>query len=151
MKIRDIDTFFKDLDKRIDFPIQVILTGGAAAIVQGVERVTKDIDFEIRLLDPALWAIGKLTRFLTTDINDLIVILKKSKLNPSATARLWGKALGLSPISSAQNRFSRQVEYFFDRYGKSIWGVNIKPEGLKRIFLSSARQAARTSYRLSPV
>jgi hypothetical protein len=49
MKARDINIFFTELDKRIDFPMQVILTGGAAGILQGVERVTQDIDFELHV------------------------------------------------------------------------------------------------------
>src|SRR5206468_1209422 len=31
---------------------------------------------EIRILDPALWSIGKLTRFLPTDVSDLVAVLK---------------------------------------------------------------------------
>ena len=50
MKAREIRHFFEELDRRIDRPIQVILTGGAAAILHGVERATYDIDFfEVRI------------------------------------------------------------------------------------------------------
>jgi hypothetical protein len=132
MNPTDIRRFFKDLDSRIAKPVQVILTGGAAAVLRGSGRATYDIDFEIRfrnprdntpdnwdklqsalaktgestgitpqydenidrwntiplpvrkskryailgnvevlLLDIGLWAIGKLTRYVTSDIADL--------------------------------------------------------------------------------
>ena len=41
--------FFKEVDQRLSFPIQVILTGGAAAAFFGVDRVTYDIDFEVHI------------------------------------------------------------------------------------------------------
>ena len=49
MKSRDIDIFFKELNAELHFPLEVILTGGAAAILQGVDRATNDIDFELHL------------------------------------------------------------------------------------------------------
>lgn len=200
MKIRDIKNFFKECDRHIDFPIQVILTGGAAGIIYGVERVTYDIDFEIhfqskkmrsksweklqkaleitsqntqitpqyaedidrwssislpkkesrpfekigkieiRLLEPKLWAIGKLTRYLSSDIGDLVTVLKKSKVSAPRCAELWGTALKMSPPSSAQSTFRRQVEYFFDQYTQEIWGKRTKPEKLKNIFFTAARK-----------
>ena len=38
MKARDLHRFFEELDRQLNCPIEVILTGGAAAILQGVER-----------------------------------------------------------------------------------------------------------------
>src|SRR5262249_31938455 len=123
MKIQDIERYFEELNRHLETPVQVLLTGGAAAIVSGVHRATDDIDFEItlkkkrsendwehiqnaiqetthatgiipeyaedidrwsaialpfkksrlyqrigkievRVLDPGLWAIGKLTRYI---------------------------------------------------------------------------------------
>src|SRR5688572_6379033 len=49
MTRRDIDRFFEDLGRRIVRPVQVLLTGAAAGILQGMRRATLDIDFEIRL------------------------------------------------------------------------------------------------------
>src|SRR5688572_16190306 len=37
------------MDRRIGRPVQVLLTGAAAGILQGMRRATLDIDFEIRL------------------------------------------------------------------------------------------------------
>ena len=206
MKILDIDRFFVDLGRRIDRPIQVVLTGAAAGILQGMERATLDIDFEIRLkrvagesdsaarweavqraiadaaratgitpqydedidkwssialpskhsrlyrrfgkvevriLDPGLWAIGKLTRYLSTDIQDLRIVLKSANISSRATVRLWGTALGISPASSSQITFRKQVEAFLDQYAGEIWGRSTDSTRLKRLFLDSAQKARR--------
>jgi hypothetical protein len=205
VNIRDIDRFFQDLNRRISRPVRVLLTGGAAGILQGVRRVTLDIDFEIRLkrggvesravgdrweevqkaieeaaratgitpqydedidkwssialpskrsqlyrrfgkvevriLDPALWAIGKLTRYLSTDIQDLRTVLKNAKVTSKAAVITWGTALGISPASSSQATFRRQVETFLDQYSREIWGRRVDSEELKRLFLASAQKA----------
>jgi hypothetical protein len=204
VKPADIDRFFEDLNLRLDRPVQIVLTGGAAGILQGVKRVTLDIDFEItlkavaanpsdspdawdtvqeaiassaqatgiaaqyaenidqwssialpakrsrlyrrfgkvevRILDPALWAIGKLVRYLSTDLQDLKTVLKSANRSPGAVVKLWGTALGMSPASSSQAVFRRQVENFLDQYSREIWGKRQDPKKLKEVFLHSARK-----------
>jgi hypothetical protein len=207
VKIVDIDRFFEDLGRRIDQPVRVLLTGAAAGILQGLERATLDIDFEIRvkqtagkssagnrweavqsaiedaaratgitpqydedidrwsaialpakrsrlyrrfgavevrILDPELWAVGKLTRYLSTDIQDLRIVLKRANISSKAAVKLWGTALGISPASSSQTMFRKQVESFLDRYAREIWGRNTDSAELKRLFLDSAQKAHRT-------
>jgi hypothetical protein len=200
MKTADIDRFFEDLSRRVDRRIRILLTGGAAAILQGVERATFDIDFEIalketadwhaiqkaiddtgratgitpqyaenidlwssiampakksrlyrrfgkvevRILDPGLWAIGKLARFLSTDVQDLRIVLKGTKTKPKAMAKLWGTALGISPASSSQGTFRKQVESFLDQHAREIWGAQEDSETLKRLFVDAAQKAHRT-------
>lgn len=196
MKPADIDRFFEDLNRRLNQPVRVLLTGGAAAILMGVERATFDIDFEValsdgawdafqkavadtarstgiapqyaedidhwssialptkknrryrrfgkvevRILDPGLWAIGKLARFLSTDIQDLRIVLKATKTRPKAMAKLWGTALGISPPSSSQATFRKQVETFLDNYAREIWGAPADSEQLKQLFVEAARKA----------
>lgn len=207
MRIGDIDRFFEDLGRRLDRPVRILLTGGAAGVLQGISRATYDIDFEIRLrrlpegsrrardewervqkgieataratgitpqydedidrwssialpvkrgklyrrfgkvevriLDADLWAIGKLTRFLSTDVQDLRVVLSKARVDPQAAVKLWGKALGISPTSSSQATFRKQVETFLNQYAQEIWGTSVDPAELKRLFLESARKARR--------
>jgi hypothetical protein len=206
VKTGDIHRFFDDLGRRIDRPVQVLLTGGAAGILQGVKRATLDIDFEIRLksaareshagdpweavqsaieasaratgitpqydedidswssialpskrsrlyrrfgkvevriLDPVLWAIGKLTRYLSTDIQDLRIVLKNANTSPTGAVKLWGNALGISPASSSQSTFRKQVETFLDQYAREIWGPDADSAELKRLFLTSAQKARR--------
>lgn len=207
MKAGDIHRFFEDLNLRLARPVRILLTGGAAAILQGVDRATFDIDFEIalkkiggksavspdawdavqkalaetafstgitpqydedidqwssialpakesrlyrrfgkvevRILDPALWAIGKLTRYLSTDIHDLRIVLKTANAKSKPTVRLWGTALGISPASSTQGTFRKQVESFLDEYAREIWGNQEDPSELKRLFGEAAQKARR--------
>jgi hypothetical protein len=199
MKVRDIHAFFTELDRRIAVPVKVLVTGGAAAILQGVKRATHDIDFEItltkphaanpahwgqiqkaidetgratgitpqyaedidrwssialpaktsrpylklgkvdaRILDPGPWSIGKLTRFLSSDVDDLITVLKEADTAPAALARFWGKALGMSPASNAQALFKRQVESFLDLHARHIWPKKTDAEALKTLFNKAA-------------
>jgi hypothetical protein len=94
---------------------------------------------EVRVLDPVLWAIGKLTRYLSSDIQDLRTVLKLAQVNPRSAVRVWGKALRISPPSTTQAAFCRQVESFLNQYAREIWGAKIDPEKLKALFLQSAR------------
>ena len=202
MKVRDIHLFFEDLSRRVDRPIQIVLTGGAAAILQGTSRATFDIDFELRLkkasdsswdqvqkaiaetstatgvaaqygedihqwsaivlpskqsrlyrrfgkvevriLNPGLWAIGKLARYLSSDVQDLRIVLKATETRPKAMATLWGTALGMSPASSSQGTFRKQVENFIEQYGREIWGVQADPAAIIRLFLEAAQKARRS-------
>jgi hypothetical protein len=200
MNIVDIHRFFEALSLRVRQPVRVLLTGGAAAILQGVKRATFDIDFEIafkhagghwddlqkaiedtakstgitpqyaedidqwssialpskksrlyrrfakvevRVLVPGLWAIGKLARYLSTDLQDLRLVLKAAETRPKAMAKLWGTALGISPASSSQVTFRKQVESFLDQHAREIWGARTDSEELKRVFLEAAKSARR--------
>lgn len=120
------------------------------ALPERKSRLFKKIGkVEVRILDPAVWAIGKLTRYLPSDVEDLVTVLKSAHANPEHSVRLWGKALGVSPPASAQHSFRRHVTYFLDLYAKEIFGHGKSPEKLKDIFLESARRAAsrRHSFR----
>ena len=207
MKHGEIHRFFEDLNLRVQRPVRILLTGGAAAILQGVKRATFDIDFEIalkkgaeksggtrdnwdavqkaiedtarstgitphytedidqwssialpakksrlyrrfgkvevRILDPGLWAIGKLARYLSTDVQDLRIVLKAAKTGAKAMAKLWGTALGISPASSSQGTFRKQVESFLDQHAREIWGAQANSEELKRLFIEAARKTHR--------
>jgi hypothetical protein len=71
----------------------------------------------IWVLDPAYWSIGKMTRFIDPDIQDMIQVFRKKKIPPARLARVWGRALSESQRSTALARFRRQVESFFESYG----------------------------------
>lgn len=77
---------------------------------------------EVRLLEPAYWAIGKLARYLDPDVRDLVQVLRRQRLAPEPLARLWGRALRESPRSTACWAFRRQVEHFLATHGRAIWG-----------------------------
>jgi len=78
----------------------------------------------LSVLKPAIWSIGKVTRFIDPDIKDMIQVFRKTKISPTRLAETWGKALRKSQRSTALIRFRRQVESFFKSYGKKIWGRN---------------------------
>ncbi len=77
---------------------------------------------EVRLLEPAYWAIGKLTRYLDPDIQDVIEVMRRSRTSFELLAKVLGKALKKSPKSTACELFRRQVEDFFKTYGRRAWG-----------------------------
>src|SRR5262245_11236179 len=98
---------------------------------------------EVRILDPIVWAIGKLARYLSTDIQDLRIVLKNADIRPRETVKLWGTALGISPASSSQTTFRKQVEAFLSQHAREIWGRKTEPDELKLLFIDSARRARR--------
>ena len=76
----------------------------------------------LELMDPAYWSIGKMTRYLESDIRDLEEIFKRRKIPWARLTRLWGTALKKSPRSAALFQFRRQIEDFLRKKGQSIWG-----------------------------
>lgn len=93
---------------------------------------------EVRLLEPAYWAIGKLTRYLDPDIRDLIQVLKRSKTSWRKLSATLGKALRKSPKSTACFLFRRQVEDFFKTCGRQIWGSSFPSGEAIQVFHSRA-------------
>lgn len=47
MTSRDIDRFFKALAREWPYPTEILLIGGAAAVIGGSRRPTYDVDFEV--------------------------------------------------------------------------------------------------------
>jgi hypothetical protein len=90
------------------------------------------------VLNPTHWSIGKMTRFLDPDIQDMIRVFRKKKVSPTRLADVWGKALKESQRSTFLTRFRRQVESFFDSYGKKIWGRSFNSTKAIRQFHKSA-------------
>jgi hypothetical protein len=90
------------------------------------------------VLDPAYWSIGKMTRFLNPDIQDMIQVFSKKKIPPTRLAEVWGKALRASPRSMVLEKFRRQVESFFESYGTKIWGRSFNSMKTIRQFHRSA-------------
>ena len=79
---------------------------------------------EVSILSPDYWSIGKITRYLEPDVDDLVKVLKNNSIPAIKLATLWGEALSKSPRSSACFTFRRHVEHFFKAYGRVIWGKN---------------------------
>ena len=89
---------------------------------------------DVRTLDPAHWAIGKFSRYLEQDVQDLVAVLKKEKRPSPTMIRTLGKALRQSLPSSQRFQFRRHVEHFLRQYGRKIWGAQFDPEVSIRVF-----------------
>lgn len=94
---------------------------------------------EVRLLDPCHWAIGKFSRYLDSDIRDLIQVLQKTKTPWRRLTQVLGKSLRKSPKSTACFLFRRQVEDFLSAYGRSIWGKEFSKEAAIQRFHRDAK------------
>ncbi len=77
---------------------------------------------ELFLLDPAYWAIGKITRYLDPDVQDLVAVFKKQKISFKKIVTVWGRALRESAPSSQRFQFRQHAENFLKVYGRKIWG-----------------------------
>lgn len=93
---------------------------------------------EVRTLHPLYWAIGKFTRYLESDVQDLATVFKKKKVSASKLAATLGRALKQSPPSSQGFQFRQHVEQFFEEYGKKIWGAKFDPATAIQVFHKEA-------------
>jgi len=93
----------------------------------------------VHLLEPKCWAVYKLTRYLDSDVEDLIAVLRRERAAPLALARLCGESLRASPRSPQLFNFRRQVEHFFLTHGAAIWGPRFEPARAITIFQRAAR------------
>lgn len=85
-------------------------------------------NLQVRLLDPAYWSIGKISRYLDPDVHDLVDVLRRRRIPAGRLVRLWGRALRESPRSTACTRFRAQAEHFLRTFGRTIWGARFDPE-----------------------
>lgn len=95
-------------------------------------------NLEVRLLDPATWAIGRLIRFLDADVRDVSEVFRRQAVDPLRAARLWGRALRGSPPSTARVQFRRNVEAFLKECGKQAWGAAFDAAAAQRAFNRAA-------------
>lgn len=92
----------------------------------------------VRVLEPAYWSIGKMTRYLDPDVQDMVAVFKAQKTPAVKLAKLWGKALKASPRSEALSTFRKQVEHFLRAYGPGIWGKKFEASKAIAEFYRSA-------------
>ena len=92
----------------------------------------------IKLMAPAHWTIGKMTRFLEIDIQDLLKVIKKKKLKANPLIRFWGRALRSSPLSMTSGHFRNHVVFFLRQYGKFLWGSGFDLDHSITLFKRSA-------------
>jgi len=93
----------------------------------------------VHLLDPKCWAVYKLGRYLDSDVEDLVAVLKRQKISWSGLARLCGECLRTSPRSTQLYLFRRQVEHFFQRHGPKVWGKSFESERAVAVFHRAAK------------
>ena len=84
---------------------------------------------KLKVLEPAYWSIGKMTRYLQPDIEDMERVFRKKKVKAALLAEVWGKALKSSPRSASLLLFRKQVEDFFAHSGPKIWGKSFDSSG----------------------
>lgn len=93
----------------------------------------------IHLLDPFCWAVYKLARYLDSDIEDLVAVLRHEKVSSVQMARLCGECLRASPRSTQLFLFRRQVDHFFREHGPKVWGKDFRIEPAMNAFLRAAK------------
>jgi len=101
-------------------------------------------NIEVSLMDPAYWAIGKFTRYLDPDIQDLVKVFKATVTPWQRVATIAGRALRKSPKSTACFSFLRQTEHFFNHFGKKIWGKSFNSDEAIKVFRKSAKIKTKT-------
>ncbi|MDP3722751.1 MAG: hypothetical protein Q8R91_04550 [Candidatus Omnitrophota bacterium] len=89
---------------------------------------------EVRLLDPAYWSIGKISRYLDPDVQDVLGALRRQRVPASRVIRVWARALRASPRSAALTQFRWQAEHFLRSHGRTIWGRRFDAEVAIRQF-----------------
>ncbi len=92
---------------------------------------------KLELMDPLYWSIGKMTRYLRSDVEDVIEVFRCQRVPWQQVVKIWGKALLKSPRSTALHLFRQQVEFFLKQHGKRCWG-----KAFPEASLSEFRQAA---------
>lgn len=78
----------------------------------------------VKIMSPEYWTIGKMARYLESDAQDVLKIIKKKRLESKPLLRLWAKALASSILSLASGQFRDHVVHFLRSYGRSLWGKN---------------------------
>ena len=83
---------------------------------------------DVRLLEPAYWSIGKVTRYWESDAKDLAEVLRRHRVAPETLARLWARAIRASPRSPELIACRRHAEHFFLTFGVRVWGPAFQAE-----------------------
>jgi hypothetical protein len=79
------------------------------------------------LMHPAYWSIGKLTRYLESDIADMAAVFRSKRVPWRNVVRVWRRALSKSPRSTALAQFQHHASHFLKTRGPSIWGKEFDP------------------------
>lgn len=80
----------------------------------------------VDVLEPKYWSIGKITRYLDADVQDLVAVFQHEKTSPAELAKLWEKAFEKSGRSSELTLAKKHPAHFFKTYGEKIWGKKFR-------------------------
>jgi len=89
---------------------------------------------EVKLIAPAYWTIGKMTRYLLQDIQDMVAILSTHNIKPEEVITLWARALHQSELSLTLGQFKEHVRDFLRQNTRSIWKEKYSIEDLIKQF-----------------
>ena len=92
---------------------------------------------QIKLIAPEYWTIGKMTRFLELDIQDMLKIIRRKKIPAGRLIKIWAKAANASDLSLELGQFRDHVVYFLKHYSCRLWTKTANPEKLTRSFLKA--------------
>jgi hypothetical protein len=92
----------------------------------------------VRLLDPVHWSIGKMGRYFDFDVDDVVAVLRHTRVSAASAIRVWARASQASPRSTAVTQFRSRVEHFLRTYGQLIWGRGFDAEAALRRFQKAA-------------
>lgn len=101
---------------------------------QHTSRYRRFGKLEVHLLDPAYWAIGKLDRYVQSDVQDIELVLRKQESPWDHVVHVWGRALRESPLSEAGLLYRKHVEHFLRMHGRDIWGTHFDAAAAIRAF-----------------
>ncbi len=76
---------------------------------------------DINIIAPEYWTIGKMTRFVAQDIEDIKVIITSKNIQPIPLINLWAQALTSSELSLTCSAFKRNVNNFINAFSKELW------------------------------
>ena len=82
----------------------------------------------VKTLDPRYWSIGKMTRYLESDAQDMVQVFRRQKVPFRSLSVLWAKALRASPPSTGLFLVRKHVETFYRDWGRKVWGTEFDPE-----------------------
>lgn len=101
-------------------------------------RYKKIGKLNIKIIAPEYWTIGKMTRFLELDIQDIMKIISMKHITYDRLIKLWGLAMKKSNLSLELGQFRRHVEFFLKKCGPKLWGKTFVPEDAIKLFHNHA-------------
>ncbi len=93
---------------------------------------------DVKLIEPCYWTIGKMTRFLELDIQDMVKIIRKKKIKPERVVSVWAQAFQASDLSLELGQFKEHVLFFLKQYSTKLWGRKSVAQKLIDLFLKKA-------------